>query len=159
MQRVQDLDSDLGGSRWLVGEAAISSQAGLIPLSLLPTTLLSPSNRKGRTVSTWPQLIDGSTRAAVRMTSATALLRANRRLAMIRLEKCIDFYSTDDFSYTMLEFRRECFCDDSLKSDTAPTDSIMVSCAMMCAGDNKQLCDNTGASRIYHKCGQTCRGA
>jgi hypothetical protein len=73
------------------------------------------------------------------------------------VEKCVDFCSAAGFSYAGLEYGRECYCDNALKTSNTPKDGIMGKCTMKCAGNNKEFCGNGGALSIYHKCGGTCK--
>ncbi|KAF2015096.1 WSC-domain-containing protein [Aaosphaeria arxii CBS 175.79] len=76
------------------------------------------------------------------------------------VEKCVDFCSSNGFSYAGVEYGRECFCDNAMKPENAPKDGVMGSCTMKCAGNNTQFCGNGGAMSIYHKCSSTsCRNA
>ncbi|KAF2805077.1 WSC-domain-containing protein [Mytilinidion resinicola] len=68
------------------------------------------------------------------------------------VEKCVDFCNAAGFSYAGLEYRRECYCDNTLPEDKAPKQGIMGYCILQCAGNSKEFCGGGAALSIYRKC-------
>ncbi|KAF2502763.1 WSC-domain-containing protein [Lophium mytilinum] len=68
------------------------------------------------------------------------------------VEKCVDFCDAAGFSYAGLEYRRECYCDNTLPEDKAPKKGIMGYCVLKCAGNADEFRGGGAALSIYRKC-------
>ncbi|OCL01175.1 WSC-domain-containing protein [Cenococcum geophilum 1.58] len=76
------------------------------------------------------------------------------------VEKCVDFCSSNGYSYAGLEYSRECYCDNTLSAAAAPKPGVMGACLMKCSGDSGEFCGGGSALSIYHKCSPgSCKNA
>lgn len=76
------------------------------------------------------------------------------------VETCVDFCSSNGFTYAGLEYARECYCGNTIAADRAPKDGVMGNCMTACAGDKGEYCGGTAALSIYRSCAEgTCQNA
>lgn len=62
-------------------------------------------------------------------------------------DKCIDLCEADGYTYAGMEWGKECYCGNELKSGTEYVDE--GECSMPCAGDNEETCGNDYRMDMY----------
>ncbi|KAF2005544.1 WSC domain protein [Amniculicola lignicola CBS 123094] len=68
------------------------------------------------------------------------------------VEKCVDYCSSQGYTFAGLEYSKECYCGNSLAPSRAPKLGIFGGCTMDCAGNSTQFCGAGLQLSIYHAC-------
>ena len=84
--------------------------------------------------------------------SSRALSGSSQTDNNMTVEACIDYCSSKGYSLAGMEYGTQCYCDNNIAQDQAPTKGEWGGCSMPCAGDATEVCGAGDALSLYKKC-------
>lgn len=78
----------------------------------------------------------------------------------LTIEKCVDYCASKGYTFSGVEYSRECYCSNTITSGRLQTqESIGFACTMPCAGNSQQTCGGAALISIYQRCvrGRECK--